>query len=102
MKAAANNVVGGYYNLGVLYLKGIDVERNVTKACEYLLLAADRGQPKALYQVAKMFQRDIGFKKNLFLVNFQSWTSHFDFFFLYKRDSIMGNHTHMQPTISLL
>lgn len=77
-KAADNKVAGGYYNLGVLYLRGIGVERNVTLACHYLLLAANGGQPKALYQVAKMFQRDIGFKRNLIMVNFQFLISDFD------------------------
>ncbi|CAA6661823.1 unnamed protein product [Spirodela intermedia] len=66
-KASDNKVAGGHYNLGVLYLRGIGVERNVTLACQYLLLAANGGQPKALYQVAKMFQMDIGFKRNLIM-----------------------------------
>ncbi|MQL92861.1 hypothetical protein Taro_025495 [Colocasia esculenta] len=67
-KAANNEEPGGHYNLGVLYLKGIGVERDVALACRYFLAAANEGQPKALYQVAKMFQRGIGLKKNLVML----------------------------------
>lgn len=61
---------GGFYNLGVLYLKGIGVKRNITKACKLLLIAAETGQPKAIYQVARLSQKGIGFKKDLHAVFF--------------------------------
>ena len=67
-RAAEIKDYGGNYNLGVLYLKGIGVRRDVALACKYFLTAANAGQPKALYQVAKMFQKGIGLKKNLQVV----------------------------------
>lgn len=67
-KAAENKEPGGHYNLGVLYLKGIGMKKDVTLACKYFLTAANAGQPKALYQVAKLFQKGIGLKKNLLMV----------------------------------
>lgn len=69
-KAADNKEPGGHYNLGVLYIKGMGVKRDVKLACTYFLKAANAGQPKALYQVAKMFQKGIGLKKNLQMVYF--------------------------------
>ena len=56
------------YNLGVLYLKGIGVKRDVMTACNYFLRAVNAGQPKAIYQVAKLFQKGIGLKRNLHMV----------------------------------
>ncbi|KAG6495676.1 hypothetical protein ZIOFF_043502 [Zingiber officinale] len=64
-KAAANKEPGGHYNLGVLYLKGIGVKRDIAAARNFFLMAANAGQPKALYQLARLFQKGIGFKKNL-------------------------------------
>ncbi|KAG2541976.1 hypothetical protein PVAP13_9NG669600 [Panicum virgatum] len=63
--AADNKEAGGHYNLGVLYLKGIGVKRDIMEACNHLLQAVNAGQPKAIYQVAKLFQKGIGLKKNL-------------------------------------
>ncbi|KAL5973342.1 ERAD-associated E3 ubiquitin-protein ligase component hrd3a [Asimina triloba] len=64
-KAAENDEPGGHYNLGVLYLKGIGVKRDVKTACKHFITAANAGQPKAFYQLAKMFQTGImmGFKQ---------------------------------------
>jgi SEL1 protein len=67
--AAENKEAGGHYNLGVLYLKGIGVKRDVIRACNLLLHAVNAGQPKAIYQVAKLFQKGIGLKRNLHMVN---------------------------------
>ncbi|KAE9613836.1 hypothetical protein Lal_00016224 [Lupinus albus] len=64
-KAAGNDEVGGHYNLGVMYLKGIGVKRDVKLACKFLIIAANHGQPKAFYQLAKIFHIGAGFKKNI-------------------------------------
>ncbi|PIA32738.1 hypothetical protein AQUCO_04400144v1 [Aquilegia coerulea] len=64
-KAAENEEAGGHYNLGVLYLKGIGVKKDVRTACKYFITAANAGQPKAFFQLAKMFHTGIGLKKNL-------------------------------------
>lgn len=68
-KAAANEEVGGYYNLGVMYLKGIGVKRDVKLACKYFILAANNGQTKAFYQLAKMFHTGVALKKNIPMVS---------------------------------
>jgi SEL1 protein len=52
-----------------MYLKGIGVKRDVKLACNYFILAANAGQPKAFYQLAKMFHTGVGLKKNLPMVN---------------------------------
>lgn len=59
-KAANNEDAGGHYNLGVMYLKGIGVKKDVKIACKYFILAANAGQPKAFYQLAKMFSYGCG------------------------------------------
>ncbi|KAJ1437785.1 Tetratricopeptide-like helical domain superfamily [Sesbania bispinosa] len=64
-KAADNEEVGGHYNLGVMYLKGIGVKRDVKLACKFFIVAANHGQPKAFYQLAKIFHIGVGFKKNI-------------------------------------
>lgn len=66
--AADNDEVGGHYNLGVMYLKGIGVKRDVKLACKFFIVAANHGQPKAFYQLAKIFHLGVGFKKNIPLV----------------------------------
>lgn len=67
-RAAENDEAGGHYNLGVMYLKGIGVRRDVMVACKYFISAANAGQPKAFYQLAKMFHTGVGLKKNLPMV----------------------------------
>jgi SEL1 protein len=52
----------------VLYLKGIGVKKDVMTACNYFLSAVNAGQPKAIYQVAKLFQTGIGLKRNVHMV----------------------------------
>lgn len=72
-KAADNDEVGGHYNLGVMYLKGIGVKRDVKLACKYFIVAANNGQPKAFYQLAKMFHTGVGLKKNIHMVSLSSF-----------------------------
>lgn len=67
--AAHVNEPGGIYNLGVMYLKGIGVKRNVKTAFKLFQLAAQMGQPRAFYQLAKMFHTGVGLKKNLVMVS---------------------------------
>ena len=67
-KAAENEEAGGHYNLGVMFLKGIGVKKDVKLACKYFIVAANAGQPKAFYQLAKMFHTGIGLKKNIPMV----------------------------------
>ncbi|CAK9276017.1 unnamed protein product [Sphagnum jensenii] len=56
----------GNYNLGVLYLQGMGVKKDVKEACKNFLMAADKGHPKAFYQLAKMQQKGIpGMKKDV-------------------------------------
>lgn len=52
-----------------MYFKGIGVKRDVKAACQYFLYAANAGQPKAFYQLAKMFHTGVGLKKDLVMVN---------------------------------
>lgn len=67
-KAAENEEPCGFYNLGVIYLKGLGVKRDLKIAMKYFALAANAGQPKAFYQLAKMFHTGVGLKKNLHMV----------------------------------
>ena len=72
-RAADHEDAGGHYNLGVMHLKGIGVKRNVKLACEYFLVAANAGQPKAFFQLAKMFHTGVGLRKDLPMVNSILW-----------------------------
>lgn len=83
-RAAENEEAGGHYNLGVMYLKGIGVTRDVKLACRYFILAANAGQPKAFYQLAKMFHRGVGLKKSLPTVK----PNYFFFFLVGQNTSI--------------
>lgn len=56
----------------MLYFKGIGVKRSIILASEHITKAASAGQPKAVYQLAKMFQAGVGFKKDLKSVLFIS------------------------------
>ncbi|GJN30943.1 hypothetical protein PR202_gb19291 [Eleusine coracana subsp. coracana] len=62
--AAANKEFGGHYYLGLLYLKGIGVKKDVIRACYFFLDAVNSGQTNAIYQVAKLFQKGICVKRN--------------------------------------
>jgi SEL1 protein len=60
----------GHYNLGVLYLEGMGVKKDVKEACKLFLIAANKGHPKAFYQLAKMQQTGIpGMKKDIATVS---------------------------------
>lgn len=81
-KAADNDEPGGFYNLGVMYLKGIGVKRDLKLAGKYFILAANVGQPKAFYQLAKMFHTGLGLKKNVPMVSqVKLYAYHFTLFF---------------------
>lgn len=56
------------YNLGVVYLKGLGVKKDLKRACDLFMVSANSGQPKAFYQLAKMFHKGIGLKKDLTMV----------------------------------
>lgn len=45
------------------------MKRDVKLACNFFILAANAGQPKAFYQLAKMFHTGVGLKKNLPMVS---------------------------------
>lgn len=51
------------------------MKRDVKLACKYFIMAANAGQPKAFYQLAKMFQTGIGLKKNLKTVSSNFFSS---------------------------
>lgn len=52
------------YYLGMLYLKGIGVKRDVKQATKYFLVASNAGLPKGMYQIAKMLHAGAELKKN--------------------------------------
>lgn len=65
-RAVEANNVDGYYNLGILYLKGLGVDKDYARARNLLLDAANRGHPKARYYLAKMLHKGLaGMKKDL-------------------------------------
>jgi TPR repeat protein len=65
-KAAETGDSHGHYNMGILYLKGLGVKKDVKEACKHFLTAANKGHPKAFYQLAKMQQRGIpGLKRDV-------------------------------------
>eukprot|EP00252_Welwitschia_mirabilis_P001496 TRINITY_DN1135_c0_g1_i1.p1 TRINITY_DN1135_c0_g1~~TRINITY_DN1135_c0_g1_i1.p1 ORF type:complete len:678 (+),score=132.79 TRINITY_DN1135_c0_g1_i1:342-2375(+) len=64
-KAADYHDSNGHYNLGVLYLKGLGVKKDIKLAWEHFIKAANAGQPKAFYQLAKMFHKGVGIRKDL-------------------------------------
>jgi SEL1 protein len=69
-RAADTGDSHGNYNLGVLYLQGMGVKKDVKEACKNFLIAADKGHPKAFYQLAKMQQKGIpGMKKDVATVS---------------------------------
>lgn len=63
-------MVAGHYNLAVMFLKGLGVKGNVNVAYNYFILAANNGQPKAFYQLARMFHAGVALKKNIPLVSY--------------------------------
>ena len=67
-KAAENEEAGGHYSLGVMYLKGIWVKKDVKLATKYFIVAANAGHSKGFYQLAKMFHTGVGLKRNIVMV----------------------------------
>lgn len=59
----------GMYYLGMLYLKGNGVKRDVKQATKYFLVASNAGLPKAMYQIAKMLHAGAELKKNPNMLN---------------------------------
>lgn len=84
-KAADANDANGHYNLGVLYLKGTGLKRDVNEARKHFLHAYSMSKvmhPKALYQIAKMQQKGIGIAKDEAMVmSFISWLAACSFVF---------------------
>jgi SEL1 protein len=65
-RAAEAGNIDGYYNLGILYLKGLGVEKDYGRARELLVEAANRQHPKARYHLANMLHKGLaGMKKDL-------------------------------------
>lgn len=57
----------------MIYMKGLGVKRDLKIAMKYFALAANAGQPKAFYQLAKMFHTGVGLKKNIHMVSIRLW-----------------------------
>lgn len=69
-RAAEAANVDGFYNLGILYLKGLGVEKDYARARELLVEAANKGHPKARYHLANMLHKGLaGTKKDLAYVS---------------------------------
>ena len=96
-KAADNEEAGGHYNLGVVYLKGLGVKRDLKRACDHFMVAANAGQPKAFYQLAKMFHYGVGLKKDLTMVKLSFWI-----FFQYDYSCIFYIFTLLKNSISYM
>ena len=52
------------YLIGLAYLNGIDVERNVDRALKVITLAAQKGYIEAMAQLAVMYEEGVGVKQN--------------------------------------
>ena len=68
-KAADDEEASGYYNLGLMYLKGVRVKKDVKLATKYFIMASTDGLQKAFYQLAKMFHTGVGLKRNFLMVS---------------------------------
>ncbi|KAI9109608.1 hypothetical protein K1719_019238 [Acacia pycnantha] len=64
-KDADNDEVGGHYNFGCHVSQRYWCKRDVKLACKYFIVVANNGQPKAFYQLAKMFHTGVGLKKSI-------------------------------------
>jgi TPR repeat protein len=56
--------IGAFHNMGNLYRKGLGVERNLEKAFELYIYAAERGHPEDQSNVGYMYMRGEGVKKD--------------------------------------
>ena len=75
--AAEAGNVDGFYNLGILYLKGLGVEKDYARARELLVDAANRQHPKARYHLANMLHKGLaGMKKDLAHVSADVFSTH--------------------------
>jgi len=52
-------------NLGAMYLKGLGVSRDETKALEYFLMASKSKFPPAMYHLGLIYYKGLGVDKNL-------------------------------------
>lgn len=67
-----NYDINAHYNLGVMYLRGIDGKKDEEKALKHLNIALAQRHPKAFYHVAKMYQKGVGVpEKNPEIVSYQ-------------------------------
>ena len=59
-----HNDTKAMYSLGIAYLRGDVVDRNFTKAFEWIKRAADDcGDARALYKLATMYSQGVGHRK---------------------------------------
>lgn len=61
--AKANDKIG-LYGMGMLYLHGVEVEENATKAVRYFIQAAELQHPDAAHQTGMAYWRGDGVKEN--------------------------------------
>ena len=91
-EAAALNVVamkagylGGYHNMGNLYRKGLGVEKDLKKAFELYMYAAERGHPEDQSNIGYMYLRgdgvDVDYKQAMVWLSkatAQNWATAYD------------------------
>jgi TPR repeat protein len=63
-QAARSGDAKDQYTLGMLYLQGRGIKRNVEKAIDWLGKAAQHGQVDAQYQMGIVYRDGVGIKKN--------------------------------------
>ena len=63
-KAAEQNHSGAQYYLGMMYLDGNGVTKNLERAFSYISRAANAGHTEAVYQLAQMYDSGIGTAKD--------------------------------------
>ena len=91
-EAAAINLVvmkagylGGYHNMGNLYRKGLGVEKDLKKAFELYMYAAERGHPEDQSNIGYMYMRgdgvDVDYKQSMVWLEkaaAQNWATAYD------------------------
>ena len=91
-EAAALNLIvmkagylGGYHNMGNLYRKGLGVEKDLKKAFELYMYAAERGHPEDQSNVGYMYMRgdgvDVDYKQSMVWLDkatAQNWATAYD------------------------
>lgn len=63
-KSALANDRIGLYGMGMMYLHGVEVEKNASRALEYFIQAAELQHPAAAYQTGKAYLHGSGCKQN--------------------------------------